>query len=75
MKILKGSLCMFKAVKKNNLYVCSAKPLCDLPVINVVKSNSTVLWHNRLGYMSEKGMHILSKDGILSSNEHAFTFL
>ena len=69
MKILKGSLCMFKAVRKNNLYVCTTMPLSDLSVANAFKLNSTVLWHNRLGHMSEKGMHILSKNGVLSDND------
>ena len=69
MKIFKGSLCLFKADRKYNLYVCTAKPLCDVSVAHVVKENNTILWHNRLGHMSEKGMHILHKSGYLCDKD------
>ena len=34
-----------------------------------MKVNNTVLWHNRLGHMSEKGMHILHKHGYLLDDD------
>ena len=43
MKIFMGSLCMFKAEKKYNLYVCTAQPLCDISVAHTVKVNNTVI--------------------------------
>ena len=52
MKILKGSLVVFTAEKQNNLYVCHAEPILDF--VNSVIGDKSVLWHNRLGHMSNK---------------------
>ena len=50
LKICKGVLCLFKAVKKCNLYVCTAKPLTSYDHnVNLVKMDKALLWHNRLG--------------------------
>ena len=71
MKICKGVLCLFKAVKKCNLYVYSAQSLaCVNSLANVVKvDDKTMLWHNRLGHMSEKSLNILKKNELLPENE------
>ena len=70
MKICKGSMCLFKANKKCGLYVCSVVPLsCEKSYANVVKNDRTMLWHNRLGHMSAKGLSILKKHAILSDND------
>lgn len=66
MKIMKGSIVVFKAEKKNNLYVCKAEPVCEHA--NFVVDNY-VLWHKRLGHMSNKGLEILHKNGHLGSDK------
>ncbi|KAL6333048.1 hypothetical protein AAG906_022717 [Vitis piasezkii] len=38
-------------------------------VLGAKKDNCTELWHRRLGHMSEKGLSILSKQGLLSGAE------
>ena len=59
MKICKGVLCLFKAVKKCNLYVCTAKSLTSYDhIVNLVKIDKTLLWHNRLGHISQKGLKL-----------------
>ncbi|XP_042030009.1 uncharacterized protein LOC121776931 [Salvia splendens] len=70
MKICKGSMCVFKAKRKCGLYVCTAVPLtCDKSCANVVKTDKLMLWHNRLGHMSKKGLNILKKHDILSESD------
>ncbi|CAH9077615.1 unnamed protein product [Cuscuta europaea] len=58
-KILKNSLVLFKALKQNNLYVVHAKPFSENA--NVVLSDKFVLWHQRLGHMSNRGLNILKQ--------------
>ncbi|CAH9139773.1 unnamed protein product [Cuscuta epithymum] len=67
MKIMKGSLVIFTAEKKNNLYVCQAEPVPDY-VYSVIGDKS-ILWHNRLGHMSNKGLDILHKNGHFGSDK------
>ncbi|KZV34961.1 hypothetical protein F511_04935 [Dorcoceras hygrometricum] len=69
MKILKGSLVLFKADRLNNLYVCNANPICDKICVNSIKSDMTNLWHNRLGHMSSKGLETLHKQGCFGNDK------
>ena len=63
-------MCLFKAKKKCGLYVCTDVPLaCEKAYANVVKYDKTMLWHNRLGHMSAKGLSIMKKHTILSDND------
>ena len=59
-KLTKGSLIVARGSKQGNLYVTKTK-LCN-EVLNVAEKDTSVeLWHKRLGHMSEKGMHALSR--------------
>ncbi|KAL2230687.1 UNVERIFIED_CONTAM: Retrovirus-related Pol polyprotein from transposon TNT 1-94 [Sesamum indicum] len=64
MKIMKGSLIVFKVERKRNLYICTAT--YDNIVASVFENNKTTLWHNRLGHISMKGLEFLKKNGILN---------
>ncbi|VFQ76582.1 unnamed protein product [Cuscuta campestris] len=57
MKIMKGSIVVFKAEKKNNLYVYKAEPVCEHA--NSVVDNS-VLWHKRNVVFNENNFPCLS---------------
>ncbi|KAL0404019.1 UNVERIFIED_CONTAM: Retrovirus-related Pol polyprotein from transposon TNT 1-94 [Sesamum radiatum] len=59
MKIMKGSLTVFKAEKRRNLYFCHVK--YDLLAASVKHSKTSDLWHKRLGHMSAKGLDLLHK--------------
>ncbi|KAK4382378.1 hypothetical protein Sango_2878100 [Sesamum angolense] len=50
MKIMKGSLTVFKAERKRNLYTCSVKYECH--TASVSKTTTSDLWHKRLGISS-----------------------
>ncbi|KAL2231326.1 UNVERIFIED_CONTAM: Retrovirus-related Pol polyprotein from transposon TNT 1-94 [Sesamum indicum] len=66
MKIMKGSLVVFKAEKRRNLYLCSVT--YDSLAASVNMHDKTVLWHKRFGHISQKGLEFLNKEGILSDN-------
>ncbi|KAL2251745.1 UNVERIFIED_CONTAM: Retrovirus-related Pol polyprotein from transposon TNT 1-94 [Sesamum indicum] len=66
MKIMKGSLVVFKAERKRNLYICTVS--YDYLAASVSECDSTTLWHKRLGHISQKGLDFLRKDGILNEN-------
>ncbi|KAL2227396.1 UNVERIFIED_CONTAM: Retrovirus-related Pol polyprotein from transposon TNT 1-94 [Sesamum indicum] len=52
MKIMKGSLVVFKAERKRNLYICTAS--YDNLAASVSVCDLTSLWHKRLGHISQK---------------------
>ncbi|KAL2230353.1 UNVERIFIED_CONTAM: Retrovirus-related Pol polyprotein from transposon TNT 1-94 [Sesamum indicum] len=64
MKIMKGSLVVFKAERKRNLYICTAT--YDNFAAFISENYKTTLWHKRLGHISMKGLDFLRKDGILN---------
>ncbi|KAL0357378.1 UNVERIFIED_CONTAM: Retrovirus-related Pol polyprotein from transposon TNT 1-94 [Sesamum calycinum] len=72
MKIMKGSLTVFKAEKRRNLYVCHVK--YDLLAASVLNKNDSNLWHKRLGHISMKGLELLHKHGILSGSINEIDF-
>ncbi|KAL0438177.1 UNVERIFIED_CONTAM: Retrovirus-related Pol polyprotein from transposon TNT 1-94 [Sesamum latifolium] len=63
MKIMKGSLNVFKAKRKRNLYMCSVKYDCFTASVSI--DDKASLWHRRLGHISLKGLDLLHKDGLL----------
>ncbi|KAL2233631.1 UNVERIFIED_CONTAM: Retrovirus-related Pol polyprotein from transposon TNT 1-94 [Sesamum indicum] len=64
MKIMKGSLVVFKAERKRNLYICTAS--YDNIAASVSVCDVTSLWHKRLGHISQKGLDFLKRDGVLN---------
>ncbi|KAL0308909.1 UNVERIFIED_CONTAM: Retrovirus-related Pol polyprotein from transposon TNT 1-94, partial [Sesamum radiatum] len=62
-KIMKGSLTVFKANRRRNLYVCSVN--YDILAAFVTDYDKTSLWHKRLGHISLKGLELLQNEGVL----------
>ena len=63
-KLCKGSLIEARAQKQGTLYVMHAKMYKK--EANVAAELNGDLWHKRLGHMSERGMHILANQKLLS---------
>ncbi|VFQ81002.1 unnamed protein product [Cuscuta campestris] len=61
-KLTKGSLTMAREKKEGSLYVMQAK-LCK-GEINITYDDMEV-WHKRLGHISEKGLHMLTRKDLL----------
>ncbi|GKD61890.1 retrovirus-related pol polyprotein from transposon TNT 1-94, partial [Tanacetum coccineum] len=75
LRVSKGALVVMKATKGTySLYTLQGETITSSASVSYSKkSNSdlTMLWHMRLGYVSEKGMVILSKRGKLDNNKVA----
>ncbi|KAJ9547247.1 hypothetical protein OSB04_019790 [Centaurea solstitialis] len=72
-RVTKGALVVMKGVMKDTLYFLEGNTIVGsaAPAHSLVENESdlTCLWHMRLGYVSEKGMVILSKKGLLGAGK------
>jgi len=68
LKVVKGALVVMKAHLFGRLYVLQGSTVIGTAAVSSSMSDSEVtrLWHMRLGHMSEKGLTLLSKRGLLS---------
>ncbi|KAJ9541754.1 hypothetical protein OSB04_028260 [Centaurea solstitialis] len=75
-RVTKGALVVMKGVMKGTLYFLEGSTIVGsaAPAHSLLENESdlTRLWHMRLGHVSEKGMVILSKKGLLGGQERAF---
>ena len=64
--ISKGAMVIMKGQKRNGLYSLEGHTLKGL-VGSVLrtKTNKTILWHRRLGHLSDRGLKELHKHGLL----------
>ncbi|KAK2985903.1 hypothetical protein RJ640_008119 [Escallonia rubra] len=73
MRIMKGALIVMKGLKQNSLYLLQGSTVTGAAVAATsssdIDSDITKLWHIRLGHMSERGMDVLSKQGLLGSKK------
>lgn len=69
LKVSKGSLTLMKVDRVCTLYFLQGSTITGSATIasSTSDSDNTKLWHMRLGHMSERGMMILSKRGLLYS--------
>ena len=68
MRISKGALVVMKGKMARNLYVLQGSTVLGTVAISSSVNpdhDYTHLWHMRLGRMSERGMTVLSKQGLL----------
>ena len=67
-RVTKGSLVVMKGLKQHSLYVLQGSTVTGIAGMassSECDSETTKLWHMRLGHMSERGMAELSKHGLL----------
>jgi Fe-S cluster assembly iron-binding protein IscA len=68
MKVYKGILLVMKAKRIENLYQLEGRTESDhATTISENTNDSTRLWHQRLGHMSEKGLKVLVDRKLLPS--------
>lgn len=72
MRVTKGALVVMRGQKNENLYVLQGSTVLgattDSSSIDT-DSDTTRLWHMRLGHMDERGMTVLSKQGLLGGQK------
>ncbi|KAK2970349.1 hypothetical protein RJ640_003619 [Escallonia rubra] len=72
LRIMKGALIVMKGLKKNSLYLLQGSIVTGAAATassSDIDSDTTKLWHMRLGHMSERGMDVLSNQGLLGSKK------
>ncbi|KAK2986648.1 hypothetical protein RJ640_011726 [Escallonia rubra] len=72
MRIMKVALVVMKGLKQNSLYLLQGSTVTVTAVAassSDIDSDTTKLWHMRLGHVSERGMDMLSKQGLLGSKK------
>ncbi|KAK2975034.1 hypothetical protein RJ640_023931 [Escallonia rubra] len=72
MRIMKGALVVNKGFKQNSLYLLEGSTITGAAVVascSDIDFDTTKLLHMRLGHMSEMGMDVLSKQGLLGSKK------
>lgn len=61
MKICKGSMVVIKGSKRDGLYHLIGKTLTRKTVVATApEDKNIILWHRRLGHISERGLQIMS---------------
>ena len=67
LKVTRGSLVMMKGKINKNLYTLMGETVLGSGAVgdSTAESNKTQLWHMRLGHMTEKGLMILGRLGVL----------
>jgi len=68
LRVSKGSLVVMKGKNMNNLYILQGSTVIGDAAMSMSGDpdlDTTRLWHMRLGHMSERGLHVLSKQGLL----------
>ncbi|KAK2992057.1 hypothetical protein RJ640_016987 [Escallonia rubra] len=72
MRIMKGALVVIKGLKQNSLYLLQGSTVTRAAATTSssdIDSDTTKLWHMRLGHMNERGMDVLSKQGLFGSKK------
>jgi len=68
LRVSKGSLVMMKGKKVDTLYIIQGSTVTGDATVSMSEDpdlDTTRLWYMRLGHMSERGLHVLSKQGSL----------
>ena len=69
MKVCKGSMVVIKGVKKNGLYHLIGETITSKNGVAKTEDHKAMIWHRRLGHISEKGLNEISKQGLLGKDK------
>ncbi|KAH9685181.1 Integrase catalytic domain-containing protein [Citrus sinensis] len=70
MKVIRGSIVVMKGNMHNSLYVLQGTAVTgDVSVSSNLGLDKTLMWHLRLGHMSEKGLRVLEKQGVFGDDK------
>lgn len=66
LQVLRRGKVILKGSRQKNLYVLQGNTVCGEANVTQSQDEITRLWHLRLGHMSEKGLAVLHKKGLIS---------
>ncbi|KAH9779667.1 hypothetical protein KPL71_007786 [Citrus sinensis] len=69
LKVMRGSMVLMKGSLSNGLYVLQGTAVTWAIGVSNQSLDKTMMWHLRLGHMSEKGLRELSKQGVLGKDK------
>ncbi|KAL2487396.1 Uncharacterized protein Adt_32152 [Abeliophyllum distichum] len=70
LKMTKGALRAFKAVRRNGIYIVRAEVVDGLnSTIASIDTDHTQKWHNRLAHVSVKGLKFLNDKGVFGKDQ------
>ena len=70
MRVTKGCLMVMKGVIKNGLYVLLGSIVIgSAATVEEDADHKSLIWHKRLGHMSERGLLELEKQGLLCGDK------
>ena len=70
LRVMNGSKTILKGNRKNGVYVLDGEIIAgESGFSGSIKTDNTRLWHLRLGYISEKGLKELKKQGVLGKEK------
>jgi hypothetical protein len=70
MKLSKGSMTIMKGYKEEGLYYLKGEPISHCHnTTETLEDSKAILWHRRLGHMSEKGLQIMSEQNLLCKDK------
>ncbi|KAL2532933.1 Retrovirus-related pol polyprotein from transposon tnt 1-94 [Abeliophyllum distichum] len=69
-KMTKGALRTFKAVRRNGIYIMRAEVVCGLnsPIASI-DNDHTKRWHNRLAHVSVNGLKFFNDKGMFGKDQ------
>lgn len=65
LKVTDGTGTLTTGKRHEKLYLLQGKPECGQLLVAEKRSDDTLLWHRRLGHMSQKNMDLMVKNGLL----------
>ncbi|KAH9648835.1 hypothetical protein KPL70_025759 [Citrus sinensis] len=69
LKVMRGSMVLMKGSLSNGLYVLQGTAITGAVGVSNQSLDKTMMWHLRLGHMSERGLRELSKQGVLGRDK------
>ncbi|KAH9765484.1 hypothetical protein KPL70_001889 [Citrus sinensis] len=69
LKVMRGSMVLMKGSLSNGMYVLQGITITWAVGVSNQSLDKTMMWHLRLGHMSERGLRELSKQGVLGKDK------
>ncbi|KAH9750946.1 Integrase catalytic domain-containing protein [Citrus sinensis] len=69
LRVIKGSMVIMKGIKQNGMYVMDGHTIVGEASVTDSGGNISMMWHLRMGHMSERGLRELQKQGVFGNDQ------